>query len=74
MIDESNIKTRYPRKPHYGNIGSNIVLCNKYVIGVKEESYVLILTVLSELAIFALWVVFNNTYFPFYIYIIGGVF
>ena len=74
MIDENNIKTRYPRKPHYGNIGSNIVLCNKYVIGVKEGSYILVLIALSELALFALWVVFNNTFFPFYIYIIGGVF
>ena len=66
-------KKYYPLKPHYGNIGSNIVLCNKYVIGIKRDIYVVFLMFFGECAAFAAWVVFNNTFFPFYIYIIGGV-
>ena len=73
-IQNNNENKIYPLKPHYGNIGSNIVLCNKHVIGVKQDCYVLVIMILSELISFALWVIFNNSYFPFYIYIIGGVF
>jgi len=64
----------YPIKPHYGNIGSNIVLCNKHVLGVKESFNIVITMIILECMAFAAWIVFNNSFFPFYIYIIGGVF
>ena len=70
----NNEKKYYPRKPHFGNIGSNIVLCNKYVMGEKSGICVVITMILGELLSFAAFVVFNQPYFPFYIYIIGGVF
>ena len=65
---------RYPIKPHYGNIGSNIVLCNKHVLGVKESLSMVIIMIILECISFAAFIVFNNSFFPFYIYIIGGVF
>ena len=75
-INNMNNKTiaTYPKRPHYGNIGSNMVLCNKYVLGLKSSIYVIILIIVGELLAFAAWVGFNNSFFPFYIYIIGGVF
>jgi hypothetical protein len=71
-----NIKEEksYPIKPHYGNIGSNIVLCNKHVLGAKESFSMVITMIILECISFAAWIVFNNSFFPFYIYIIGGVF
>ena len=71
-----NIKEEksYPIKPHYGNIGSNIVLCNRHVLGVKEEFSTVIIMIILECISFAAWIVFNNSFFPFYIYIIGGAF
>ena len=50
-----------------------MVLCNKYVLGYKPTSSVIISIIIGELLAFAAWVVFNNTFFPFYIYIIGGI-
>ena len=72
--NSNNEKKYYPRKPHFGNIGSNLVLCNKYVMGAKSGIGVVILMIVCELISFAAFVVFNQPYFPFYIYIIGGVF
>ena len=69
----NNEKKYYPRKPHLGNIGSNLVLCNKYVMGAKSGIFVVIIMIVGELLSFAAFVVFNQPYFPFYIYIIGGV-
>lgn len=70
----SEEKKSYPIKPHYGNIGSNMVLCNKHVLGVKETFSTIIVMIILECISFAAWIVFNNSFFPFYIYIIGGVF
>ena len=67
-------KKYYPKKPNLGNIGSNLVLCNKYVMGAKSGIYVVVFMILGELLSFAAFVVFNQPFFPFYIYIIGGVF
>jgi hypothetical protein len=66
----NNEKKYYPRKPHFGNIGSNLVICNKYVMGAKSGIGVVILMIVCELISFAAFVVFNQPYFPFYIYII----
>ena len=71
---ENKTNIAYPKRAHYGNIGSNIVLCNKYVIGLGSNLSLIILMFLLEFALFAVWIVFNNSFFPFYIYIIGGLF
>ena len=68
------VRKYYPKKKHYGNIGSNLVLCNKCVMGDKNGIIFFICLVLAQLASFAVFVIFNQEYFPFYIYIIGGVF
>ena len=73
-INVEQRKKYYPRKPHYGNIGSNLVCCNKYVWGDKNGKNIVIFLILAVLASFALFVVFNYDFFAFYIYIIGGVF
>lgn len=72
--DNNNIKKYYPKGPSYGNIGNNIICCNKYVVGEKSGLFVVIFMILGECATLALWIVFNDSYFPFYIYIIGGFF
>ena len=73
-INADETRKYYPRKQHFGNIGSNIVCCNKYVWGYKHGKNAVIIMILGNLASLALFVVFNYDYFPFYIYIIGGVF
>ena len=75
MNNNNNVdsnKKFYPRKPNFGNIGSNIVICNKYVWGEKSGIRAVIMMVSSELISFAAFVIFNQEYFPFYIYIIGA--
>ena len=72
-IENKNNKF-YPLKNHYGNIGSNCVLCNKYVVGYKNGFVVVLSMLIGEFLLFSAWIVFNNTFFPFYIYIIGGFF
>jgi len=71
--NNSNNKKFYPLKKHYGNVGSNAVICNKYVIGPKSGIIVIILLPIFILIIFTVWILSNNTFFPFYIYIIGGI-
>ena len=68
-INVEQRKKYYPRKPHYGNIGSNLVCCNKYVWGYKHGKNAVIIMILGNLASLALFIVFNYDYFPFYIYI-----
>ena len=67
-------KKYFPIKRNYGNIGSNLVVCNKYVWGEKSGLCVIIIMILAELSSFTVFVVFNYEFFGFYIYIIGGVF
>ena len=73
-IIENNNQNFYPLKENYGNIGSNCVLCNKHVIGYKNGVFVVLSMFIGESALIAAWIVFNNTIFPFYLYIIGGFF
>ena len=73
-INIDNIMSKYPKRKGTGNIGTNIIICNKYVWGDRAGLCFVISLMLGELASFALFVVFNQPYFPFYIYIIGGVF
>ena len=74
QIQNKNTNTVYPKRAHYGNIGSNIVLCNKYVIGLQSNVPIIISMFILEFALYAVFIIFNNSFFPFYIYIIGGVF
>ena len=72
--DNNNyINYEYPLRPHYGNIGSNIVLCNKYVIGTKKNITYFLMNFIGSFLTFVAWIIFNNSFFPFYIYIIGGI-
>ena len=67
-------KPNYPKRKNTGNIGTNIVLCNKYVLGDRSGLCFVISMMIGELVSFALFVIFNQPFFPFYIYIIGGAF
>ena len=51
-----------------------MVLCNKYVMGHKSGISIVVLMIVGKCATFSCWVIFNNSFFPFYIYIIGGLF
>ena len=73
-INDQQTRKYYPRNPHFGNIGSNLVCCKKYVWGYKIGKSAVSFLFFSQLVAFALFVVFNYEYFGFYIYIIGGVF
>ena len=72
-INNPNNNKIYPLKGHYGNVGSNVVICNKYVIGPKSGIIVIILLPIFIFIIFTAWILSNNSFFPFYIYIIGGI-
>ena len=60
-------------KPVLCNIGRNIVICKKYVIGVRETFYLIISMIILEISELIAFILFNNSFFPFYIYIIVGV-
>ena len=62
-----------PISPHYGNIGRNIVICNKYVLGIKSSLSLFILTFIGMMLTFFGWIIFNNYFYSIYIYIIGGI-
>ena len=60
-------------KPVLCNIGRNIVICKKYVIGVRETFYLIISMIILEISELIAFILFNNSFFPFYLYIIVGV-
>ena len=60
-------------KPDLCNIGRNIVICKKYVIGVWETFYLIISMIILEISELIAFILFNNSFFPFYLYIIVGV-
>ena len=72
-INGGEIISFFIKKPHYGNIGSNFILCKKHVVGVKNGIYVVIFMILLELASFVIFVVLNQEFFGSYIYVIGGI-
>ena len=65
-------KKFYPKGNSYGNVGDNMICCDKYVIGAKSGIFVILGMILGEFVTIALWIIFNGSFFPFYIYIIGG--
>ena len=72
-INGGEIISFFIKKPHYGNIGSNFILCKKHVVGVKNGIYAVISMILLELASFVIFVVLNQEFFRSYIYVIGGI-
>ena len=77
ILNEENINNieNYKSKNsyHYGNIGKNIVICNKYVLGIKSTFLLFIFTFGGMVLTFAGWVLTNNSFYPIYIYILGGI-
>ena len=77
ILNEENINNAENYKKnnsyHYGNIGKNIVLCNKYVLGIKSTFLLFILTFLGMVLTFLGWILTNNSFYPIYIYIFGGI-
>ena len=72
-INPDKTKIYYPRKKNYGNIGSNLVVCNKYVWCEKTTRCVVISLILAKMASVAVFIIFNYDFFGFYIFIIGGI-
>ena len=58
---------------HYRNIGKNIVLFKKYVLGIKLNLYLFIITSLGMLLTFIGWILSNNNFYNIYIYILGSI-
>ena len=58
---------------NYRNIGKNIVLCNKYVLGIKENLCLFIFTFLTIVITFVSWILSNNYFYSIYIYIFGSI-
>ena len=72
-FNKINQKTEKEISSHYGNIGNNIVVCNKYVLGIKSSLILFIFTLLGMNVTFIGWILSNNTFYQNYIYIIGGI-
>ena len=77
ILNEENINNveNYKKNNsyHYGNIGKNIVMCNKYVLGIKSNFLLFIFTCGGMILTFAGWVLTNNSFYPIYFYILGGI-
>ena len=56
------------------NIGLNLVIMNKYVIGVKNSVFLLILTAVGMAANWIFWPVTNGSFFGKWVYLGGTVF
>ena len=67
-ISNVNINTN---SLNYKNVGNNIILCNKYVFGVKENLGLFILIFFGIVLTFSGWIISNNYFYPKYIYFIG---
>ena len=60
-------------KPHYGNIGSNIILFNKYVIGIKKNILLFLATLIGISLTWFGWVIFCADFYSKKLYIFCGV-
>ena len=70
----NNFNTNININPlNYKNIGKNIILCNKYVFGIKENLGLFILIFFGIILTFAGWIISNNYFYPIYIYLIGTI-
>ena len=66
---DTNNSTYYNR-----NIGKNIVLFQKYVIGIKLSINTFIFTFIGMILTFLGWILSNNYFYSTYIYILGSIF
>ena len=57
-------------RPHYGNIGSNIILFNKYVIGIKKNILLLLITIIEIVLTWFGWVFLSSDFYSKKVYII----
>jgi len=71
--DQIRLKAEKINSAHYGNIGKNIVICNKYVFGIKSTFLLFLSTFVGMVLTFIGWILSNNYFYPLYIYIIGGI-
>ena len=46
----------------------------KKVCGIKDSLFLVIIIIISGIILFVLWIVSNNTFYPFYVYLINGIF
>ena len=60
-------------KPHYGNIGSNIVLFNKWVIGIKQNLLLFIITIIGMTLTWFGWIFTCDNYYSKKLYIICSI-
>ena len=63
----------YSKMPHYGNIGSNIVLFNKYVFGIKKNLILFIPTVIGIFLTWFGWVFSNGDFYSNKLYAFCGI-
>ena len=72
--EESSLQNQlFLNRPHYGNIGSNIVLFNKYVLGIKDNLIIYILTNIGMSLTWFGWVFSTGNFYSLYIYIFCGI-
>ena len=63
----------HEEKPHYGNIGSNIVLFNKYVFGIKKNLVLFIPTIIGIFLTWFGWVYSNGDFYSNKLYAFCGI-
>jgi hypothetical protein len=64
---------KHLKMPHYGNIGSNIVLFNKYVFGIKQNLILFIPTIIGIFLTWFGWVISNGDFYSKKLYIFCGI-
>ena len=58
-------------RPHYGNIGSNIILFNKYVIGIKKNILLLLITIIEIVLTWFGWVFLSSDFYSKKVYTVN---
>ena len=69
-ISNTNIKSNLL---NYKNIGNNIIFCNKYVFGTKDNLGLFILILFGIILTYIGWIISNNYFYPIYFYFIGTI-
>ena len=69
-ISNTNIKSNLL---NYKNIGNNIICCNKYVFGTKDNLGLFILILFGIILTYIGWIISNNYFYPIYFYFIGTI-
>ena len=69
-ISNTNIKSNLL---NYKNIGNNIICCNKYVFGTKDNLGLFILILFGIILTYIGWILSNNYFYPIYFYFIGTI-